>query len=298
MKNICFIINPHSGTGKYKHVEYMLQKYLDKTKYNYTIYYTKYRGHAEEIIKQVLQEQQVDVVAAVGGDGTINEVARTLINTNVAMAMVPTGSGNGLARHLKIPNSISKTIEVINKMHIEAIDTLDVNGHPCISIAGTGFDAVIAEKFDETQTRGFWSYLKFIIKTYFVYKSHTYIIESPEFPSIKKKALLVSIANSSQWGFNVKISPHASIQDGKVDICMLQKSKFFTLLGDIFLLLIGQIEKNKLVIKICSASECTIRDQDNDSQYCHIDGDPIARQKEIKIKVNPESLKVVIPTFI
>ena len=297
MKRVYFIVNPHSGKGKYKQLEDKVGQYLDNTKFQHTIFYTRHRGHAVELVSQAVQEG-ADIVVAVGGDGTINEVARTLVNTSVIMAIVPVGSGNGLAHHLHIPASLKKSIYIINQTHVETIDTISVNNHICVSMAGIGFDAIVAEQFDHTHKRGFLSYLKFILKTYFVFKPHHYIIQSPQIGSKEVKVLMISIANSSQWGYNVKISAKASLQDGKVDICAVKKPPFLTLLGRVCLLLAGQLDKLKWAEQIYKVQECVLYEKNKALQSCHIDGDPIERQETIHVKVLPDSLHIITPRII
>lgn len=295
MKKIVFIVNPHSGVGKYKNIAPLIETYLDKTKFSYTICYTKYKKHAIELTQHAITNC-VDIVVAVGGDGTINEVASTLIHTDIALAMIPVGSGNGLARHLHIPINATKAIEVLNQEFSQYIDTLIVNKKFCVSITGIGFDALVAKKFDKSmQKRGFFAYFRFIINSYFFYKQHSYVIETPE-KTIHCKALLIDIANSSQWGFNVKISPKASLQDGKADICIVKKPRLGTLFAHIFMLLIGRLHKDTIIASISQTSQCSLYEQNFNWQYCHIDGEPIERQQRIDMQVVPNSLKVIIPT--
>lgn len=297
MLKINFIVNPHSGVGRYKQIEPIVDRCLDATKFLPAIMYTRYRGHAIELATQSVRDG-ADIVVAVGGDGTINEVASALVHTQVAMALIPVGSGNGLAHHLRIPVSIEKAIKVINGAHIENIDTLLINNHVCVSMAGVGFDALVAEQYDKTHTRGFWAYLKFIINAYFVFKPHHYVIESPQTGTKEAKVLMVSVANSSQWGYNVKISSKASMQDGKADVCVVAKPPFLTLAGRVLLLLVGKLDKNRLAEQIYRVRQCDIYEKNHEPQSCHIDGDPIDRQPVIHMQVMPGSLKIVTPAVI
>ncbi len=294
MVKIRFVVNPHSGIGKYRNVEHLLSIHLDKNKFDYDVVYTQSRGHATEITKDAV-EKYYDVVVAVGGDGTIREVAVGLVGTNVALGIIPIGSGNGLARHIGIPIKPSKAVHVINQMHEDFIDTIDVNNKICVSMAGIGFDALIAKKFDTTSQRGFFPYFRFIVATFFRYKAHTIIVETPDTFIHCKNTLLVSVANSSQWGFNVKIAPKASLQDGLLDVCVMKKPSLLLLPMRIFLLLIGKLDLDKLAMHICKTSQCRIYEENESWQYCHVDGDPIGRQKYVQIVLNPKSLKVITP---
>src|SRR6185312_2179784 len=163
-KKVCFIINPVSGTGGWKGIEESIKKYLDPSLL-FVVYFTEYAGHAIELANDAAAT--CDVVAAVGGDGMMNEVARGILGTKAALAIVPTGSGNALARHLKIPLTHKGAIECINKMNTRVIDTATMNDEEFIAVCGTGYDAEVANKFAESPKRGFFTYVKIAISNYF-----------------------------------------------------------------------------------------------------------------------------------
>ena len=294
-KRIVFIVNPRAGIGHYKKVARLVKKRLDLSKYTYELMLTQYRGHGYILATQIAEENKADIIIAVGGDGTINEIARALVGKNVVLGCIPTGSGNGLAHHLKIPVRISKAIQIINKEHSLRIDTLKINDHICISIAGLGFDGLVAELFDRSSRRGFFPYVRYVTKSYSSYTPQTYFIEEKGKEKEEHEAMLVSIANSSQWGFNVKVSPEASMEDGYADICLIKKPTFFTLPFSTTALLTGNLHKDKKAIHIYRLSECTIYTEEGKTQPCHIDGDPIERQSKITIDVLPKSLQIITP---
>ena len=291
-QKVLFIINPHAGIGYYKKIYRLVGKYLDTARFDYKLVSTQHRGHGQILAKEAVLNG-TDIVIAVGGDGTINEIARVLIRTKVLFGFIPTGSGNGLARHLKMPIRISKAIKVINEQQILEIDTLEINKKVCINIAGMGFDAYIAELFDTSSRRGLFPYMYFVVRSFFSYKSKTYIVESD---GLKKEhtALMLNIANSSQWGFNVKISPEASVQDGYADICFAQKPPVYRLLSYAAKLLSGQIHQDKSAVAIYRLSKCTLYEKENEKQPFHIDGDPIERQARLEVEVLPKSLKIIV----
>lgn len=293
-KKIVFIVNPYAGMGHCQKVERLLKKRLDSVIYDYEIKRTQYRGHGEVLALEAANKG-FDIVVAVGGDGTINEIARALVGKNVVLGFISTGSGNGLAHHLHIPNRISSAIEVINNGYSQTIDTLKINNRICISIAGMGFDGQIAELFDSSSRRGFFPYLHYVIKSYISYKPQTYIVEEAEKGKQEHTAMLISVANSSQWGFNVKVSPQASMTDGCADICLIKKPLFFRLPFSTTVLLTGNLHKDKKSVLIYRLKECTIYPKDGLVQPCHIDGDPIERQNKMEIKVLPQSLQIITP---
>ena len=291
-KRIVFIVNPHAGMGYYKKVARLLKKRLNLSKYDYDLVLTQYRGHGHVLALEAAKEG-VNIIVAVGGDGTINEIARALVDKNVALGFIPTGSCNGLAHHLKIPTRISKAIQVINNGYTMPIDTLKINDHICISIAGLGFDGLVAELFAHSTRRGFFPYLNYITKSYPSYVPQTYFVEEEGKEREEHEAMLVSIANSSQWGFNVKVSPEASMEDGYADICFVKKPNFFMFPFSTTALLTGNLHKDKKNVHIYRLSECTIYTKDEIKQPCHIDGDPIEQQNKIAIKVLPKSLQII-----
>ena len=224
-KQIIFIINPVSGIGKHKIVERLAEELLDKSRFIPTIVYTNAAGHATEISRNAAADG-IDIVVAVGGDGTVNETAAGLVGTATALGIVPAGSGNGLARHLKIPMNVRRAIEVINDGKSLKIDTATINDQLFVNLAGVGFDASVAKKFAVAGKRGFSTYLRITTNSYKNYepKQYTLIIDGKV---IKRRALLISFANSSQFGNNTSIDPTASINDGYIDVCIVGKMPYW-----------------------------------------------------------------------
>ncbi|MCK6649852.1 MAG: YegS/Rv2252/BmrU family lipid kinase, partial [Bacteroidia bacterium] len=215
-KKICFIVNPVSGIGRQKVIEKLIDQLLDRTLFEYEIQYTKAAKHATELAKDAAL-RNFDIVVAVGGDGSVNETAKGLIGTKTAMAIIPAGSGNGLARHLKIPIDIKKAMEVINMGVISTVDSIRFNDETFVNVAGIGFDAHIGWEFAKFGKRGFSSYLKVIMREFPKYKARKYELEI-DGKTIYPEAFLISFANGSQWGNNAYIAPTADISDGIMDI--------------------------------------------------------------------------------
>ncbi len=290
-KKIVFIINPISGARRHKNLETLIARHLNKKKYTYDIKYTQYAGHAVHLSHEAV-EKGTDIIVAVGGDGSINEVASQMINTPSALGIIPLGSGNGLARHLGIPRFIPWAIRLINNGNITKIDTATVNDKPFISIAGLGFDAHVAKLFAKDSRRGFLTYAHIIANNYLYYKPKKYKLKFEDGKKIKTKALFVSFANSNQFGFNTAIAPNAQLKDGMLDICIVQKPKIFDLPIVANLLLLRAIDKSQYVQTIRSA-RFTISQSKN--RVVNIDGEAIKIDKKLKVKVHPLSLKIIIP---
>lgn len=247
--SVLFIINPISGTRLRSNVRHAVNRFLDKNKFDYKFKYTAFAGHAEELSRDAVQNK-TDIIVAVGGDGTINEVASQMIGSDSVLGIIPLGSGNGLARHLGIPRIMPWAIRQINKYNVTSIDTATLNGVPFISIAGVGFDAKVARLFSRSQKRGFFTYAHLITNNFIKYKPKKYIIRFEDGRTIKPRALFISFANSNQFGYNTAIAPNARLKDGKLDVCIAEKPNFFELPIVANLLLLRAIDKSQYVTTI------------------------------------------------
>jgi len=288
-KKICFIINPISGIGKKKVIEKLIEEKLNKQIFDHKIIYTEAPKHATKIAQQAAAEN-FDIVVAVGGDGSVNEIAKGLINTNTAMAIIPAGSGNGLARHLNIPLDFKMAMSIINKAKEIQIDSINFNNEIFVNVAGIGFDALIGWKFANYGKRGFSSYIKIILREFWKYKSQDYelIIDGK---SIHKKAFLISFANGSQWGNNAHIAPLANSSDGVLDIAILKNISLLSITSIVFKLFRRKLHLSSHM-EIIKIKEVIVKQT---NAIAHIDGEPIELVNTIKIKVNPLSLKVIVP---
>lgn len=290
-KHILFIVNPNAGIGGKKGIAPMIDQYLDKDKFEYNIVTSQYQGNITGLTLQAV-EDKYDIVCAVGGDGTINETARSLINTNTALAIIPCGSGNGLARHLHIPMTYSKAIELINECHTDIIDYGIVNGNPFFCTCGMGFDAFISMKFAESGKRGPITYLENVLKNSLNYNPETYDIEIDDKDIEQKsyKAFLISCANASQYGNNAYIAPLASVKDGMLDITIIEPFSIVDAPSMAIQLFNGTINKNS---KIRSFRCKKIKVHRKESGEIHYDGEPITTSADIEIEIKPKGLKCV-----
>jgi len=288
-KKILFIINPISGVGRHKTVEKLIDEKLNRIVFDYELAYTKASKHAIELSKKAVEEK-FNIVVAVGGDGSVNEVGRSLINTDAALAILPCGSGNGTARHLKIPMNLVKAMQVINQGNAIKVDTFNINHEIAINTAGIGFAAHIAHEFSKIKKRGFSNYIKIAVRDSIKYRSQSCEIEING--QIKKlNAFIIDIANGTQWGNNAVIAPDSIINDGLLDLCIVRDFPFINFPLMALRLFTHSIHHSKFV-EIIKAQEFIIR-QERD--YAHIDGEPIIIGNELKVKIDPLSLKVVVP---
>lgn len=289
MKKILFIINPISGTVSKAGIPEAIEKYLDKDKFSYDIVKTEYAGHATELSRKAAQDGY-DIVVAIGGDGTVNEVARGIVHTNTALAIIPCGSGNGLARHLFIPLNVKKSIEIINECEIHDLDYCVINDHDFFCTCGMGFDAFISFKFAEAGKRGPITYVQQILEKGLKYKPETYEVEADE-GKMKYKAFLITCANASQYGNNAYIAPQASMNDGLMDVVIMEPFDILEapqIAIDMFGKTLDKSSRIKTFrtrhLKIHRSSEGPI----------HYDGEPVMTGADIDVRVEPKGIKIVV----
>lgn len=290
-KKLLFIINPISGHHNKNNFPNLVDKYIDKDKFDYSLIFTEYAGHASELTIKAIEEDY-DYIAAVGGDGTINEIAKCLIGKKQILIIIPLGSGNGLARHLGLPFKTERLItEVINNGKVYKIDTAVMNDIPFISIAGVGFDALIADYFAKDEHRGFLTYAKLITEKYPNYKQKKYTLILDDTTTIECKPFFVTFANSSQFGYNTKISPKASVQDGLLDVCIFKKPNILEIPIMATYFLTEQIDKSHF-IDIHKAKKIKLIREEN--EVANIDGEAMPMSKDITVEINPLSLNILL----
>ena len=288
-KKVLFIINRTSGTGKYRIAEKLITENSDYKNSDYELTYTKAIGHATELSKEAVKEN-FDIVVAVGGDGSVNEIGKSLVKTKTALAILPCGSGNGTARHLKIPVDLKKAMMVIRQMKIKTIDTFCVNEKTVINIAGIGYVAHIAREFSRFGKRGFFNYIRIALRDMRKYKSQNCEIEFDE-KKLNRNVFIIDVCNGTQWGNNAVISPHAKNDDGLLDICIINDFPFYIFPVMAARLFTKSIHRSKYV-EIYRAKEFIIRQKEN---YAHLDGEPTETGNELSVKINPASLKIIVP---
>ena len=289
-KEIVFIVNPISGTHSKEFILHQIEKRLDHSLYNYTIRKTEYAGHAIEIARQAAEEKK-DIVVAIGGDGTINEIGRSLIHTDTAMGIIPCGSGNGLARHLHIPLEARGAIDVLNQGYIKTIDYGTIDSRPFFCTCGVGFDAFVSLKFADSGKRGLLTYLENTLHESLTYRPETYEIENSS-GTVRYKAFLIACANASQYGNNAYIAPQASLTDGMMDITILEPFTVLDVPALSFQLFNKTIDQNS---RIKTLKEKKITIHRTKEGVFHFDGDPAMGGKDLEVEVISKGLKVIAP---
>ena len=288
MEHITFIINPISGTHSKDDLPKRIEELLDKERYDHEIAFTQYAGHAAEIAK-ACAERGDSIVIAVGGDGTINEVARSLVHTQTALGIIPCGSGNGLARHLCIPMDITRAMNIINRGQKELFDYGVINGLPFFCTCGMGFDAFISLKFAESGKRGPITYVENVLREGLKYRPETYEIVD-ESGTSKYKAFLIACANASQYGNNAYIAPGATMKDGLMDVIIMEPFDALEapqIAADLFMKTLGNNSK----IKTFRTPHLIIRRQEPGAS--HYDGDPITTNETIDVHIEHLGITII-----
>jgi YegS/Rv2252/BmrU family lipid kinase len=289
-KQIIFIVNPISGTQNKRAILRLIDERINRDLFDYRIVRTQYAGHAVEIARQAA-EDKADLVVAIGGDGTINEIGRSLVHTDTALGIIPCGSGNGLARHLHIPMDARAAIDLINECPTLGIDYGLINQRPFFCTCGVGFDAFVSLKFADSGKRGLLTYLENTLHESLTYEPETYEIED-ETGSVKYKAFLIACANASQYGNNAYIAPQASLTDGLMDITILEPFTVLDVPSLAFQLFNRTINRNSC-IKTLRAKKIKIHRQHGG--VLHFDGDPVMDGKDIEVELIPQGLTVIAP---
>ncbi|KAA6329268.1 putative lipid kinase YegS [termite gut metagenome] len=291
-KNMLFVINPVAGTRSKKFIFNLLNRFLDKEKFSWEAIKTKRAGDAVNIANQAVREG-VDMVVAVGGDGTVNEVARSLVHTSTALGIIPYGSGNGLARHLQIPLEPQRAIEVLNGEIMDTIDYGKINGIPFFCTCGLGFDAFVSLKFSNAGRRGMLAYMEKALREYLTYQPEMYKLKTEE-QEVSYKAFLLACGNASQYGNNAYIAPHATVTDGLLDVTILEPFTIPDVPTLAFQLFNKTIDQNSLIKTFQCRKLFISREK---AGVIHFDGEPVMSHKEVEIEVVRQSLRVVVPAY-
>ncbi|MFZ4582518.1 MAG: diacylglycerol/lipid kinase family protein [Paludibacter sp.] len=288
-KKIAFIINPISGTNNKNELPNLILHELNQSVFAPEIIFTEHKEHGRELSAQFVADG-FDIVVAVGGDGTVNEIARGLINTNTSLGIIPVGSGNGLARHLAIPMNTRQAVQQLNHSESVKIDYGLVNGQPFFCTCGTGFDAYVSTEFAKSKNRGVMTYIEKMITGYFNYKSQNYHLLGNGI-DLKDKAFVITFANASQWGNNAYIAPQASVQDGMMDISIMSNFPIIAIPSIALQLFTKTIDKDLFVTTLRTNEITLFRDETGPFHY---DGEPYEEGREVNIKMINEGLNVMV----
>lgn len=290
-KKVLFIINPISGDIKKSNLSQLIPELIDQNQFEWKIAYTERAGHATHIAKEAVN-QNIDIIVAVGGDGSIHEIVQSIINTKIVLALIPLGSGNGLAYHLNIPvRNIKKALQLINTGKIIKMDTLNSNKGTIVAFAGTGFEAITARTYRHLGKRGFLAYCWATFKTVFTYKAQelTFTIDNK---TIKDKVYFFSVYNSKYLGYKIGKVALASLKDGFFRVVVVKGFPFYKMLWMPMLEVIGKMHWSKHT-NTYKAKKLSI--EITNKKDIQIDGDSFITSSNFDIEINPLSLNIIVP---
>jgi len=287
MPSVSFIVNPISGGKDKSNILSLIESVIDKRRFSYEILYTEYEGHATELARFSCSE----IVVAVGGDGTVNEVATGLIDSQKALGIVPCGSGDGLALHLGISRNPKTALEQLNQGKMVPMDYAQVNGKAFFCTMGLGFDAIVSSRFAQAGKRGLRTYIAEAVNSWMKFTPDHYLIEADGL-YWSGPATLLTVGNINQWGNNAFICPDASVSDGLLDITIIKPihSQEIPLMA--MRLMRGTIKDSLHVISLRGSHFRVIRESRGPM---HCDGEPLQLGKSLEINIIPSSLNVMVP---
>jgi diacylglycerol kinase (ATP) len=285
--NALFIINERSGAKR----KYDVAEVIRRTSHFDHEIFTCARKEDLDPIMERAERESFDVVFAVGGDGTVHEIAKRLIGRKLALGILPIGSGNGFARHIGLSADPAIALGSCRGGRIVTIDTASVNGHPFLGVMGIGFDAVIADRFAASTVRGLQTYLREGLRAFTQFKAEEYDVTVNE-TTVRRRAFVIAVANSGQYGNNARIAPLASLQDGLLDVVIVDDTHFIDAAFLIARLFSGSFHRAAGVTSL-QTTEVTIRRPS--AGPAHLDGEPITLGEELHVRVIPRSLRLLVP---
>lgn len=289
-KKALFIINPMAGVDRVKALEEAISKNLDSQKFDYEIAYTQYAKHGIEIARQAAKES-VDVVVAVGGDGSVNDVVHGLYGSETLLGILPKGSGNGLARSLKIPLKTDVAIKALNDLNITPIDVAQANETLFVSNAGVGFDTTVTEDFKHNKRRGFLTYTAIVLKNLTKYKPKKWQLQTTD-GSWESKSFMLTVANAKQLGYGFQIAPEADLQDGLLELVDIRPFPILLGAGLTLKAFLGKTHQSRYVT---TRRIREIEISHPELKIFQVDGESFQCNGKVSIKVLTQRLKVITP---
>jgi diacylglycerol kinase (ATP) len=289
MPKTCFILNPKAGPSQRHDMPALIARHFGAREVDYEIRPTEYAGHAVELAKTAAAEGFA-IVAAVGGDGTVNEVGRGLLGTETALGIIPQGSGNGLARHLKVPLGLPDALRRLAAPEFSRMDVGVINGHPFFCTAGLGFDAHVSQHFAQAGSRGLSTYLQVTLREYRSYRPVA-VQATLGGQEVTTDCYVLAFANASQYGNNAYIAPRADLRDGLLDVCLIDALPVFRAFRVSLAMALGTLPQSKAAEyfrvprgRVVAAAPIGF----------HVDGDYLGHATEFDVELMPLALAVAV----
>ncbi len=287
---VLFVINPKSGKGESENVEKLINGEAARINFEYSIYQMA-SGDEELNIKKKIASYKPDTVACIGGDGTVNLMAKLLSNTSIKLLILPAGSANGMAKELEIGNSIPEALTLLEKCVSRKIDLLKVNGNICIHLADVGLNARIVKRFEQDPNRGISTYAKYLVNELFLIKYYRFFINT-EGKEREVKAVSLTFANASKYGTGAVINPDGKLGDGKFEIVVIKPFPRVHLLSIAWKMFVGRLNNSEYV-EVISCSGAEVRSYKKTT--LQVDGEVIGKVNRIKIEMLHNALNVIVP---
>lgn len=299
MKKILFIVNPIAGPKSNKlNQDLIHNEFSDSPDFSYEIETTEYKGHGLEIIKESIQNKRPDIIVLSGGDGTISEVLPIIVNSNIPIGILPSGSGNGLAHHLKIPINKKKALQVIKTGKLTPVDIGIVENNEFgkkyfHSNFGLGYDAEVIHEYSKVKQRGFFTYLFFMFKSIITLKPSRVRIELPNFKETLKP-FVFTVANSSQYGYRIEVAPNASISDGLLDALLVKDASTLRVIQFAIFSMLKIKDRVEDAADFYTAEQISI--DFFSKTKVQIDGEPFFALGETNISIEKHAVKILTPS--
>lgn len=297
-RKFIYFVNPISGTKKKPQLLEIIKNKTSEKQIPFEILHTNAAGNYQYLNKKITDEKITDIIVC-GGDGTVNQVANALQGVEVNIGIIPMGSGNGLAFAAKIPKQVNKALEIIFTGNAAFIDSFYINKQFSCMLCGLGFDAQVAHDFAKQNKRGLATYVKQSIKNFFSAKPYTFIL-SVDGNNLTTQAFFISIANSNQFGNNFTIAPQASLQDGLLDIVVVNEMSKMKMIWNVLKQIrIGQVriyedkKYHQKEIHYFQTKKLVI--QNPQLAPLHIDGDPAVTADNFEIEIVEKAFKLIMP---
>lgn len=289
-RQIVFIVNPKAGTNIQRHIRQSVDRHLDHRMFTYGIWHTEHAGHAAELTKKACEEGY-DIVVAVGGDGSINEVASVLMHTETVLGIIPAGSGNGLAMHLGYGRDLDNAVRKLNTARVQTIDCGKLNGRPFINLAGIGFDGFVAKQMKGSNWRGFLPYFLHSVKAGLTFTPHTCTIETED-RTVTEKCFVVTVANGPMYGYNFQIAPDARLDDGLFSVVIFRDVPRWQYFAALPASLNGKLYEAGFVEHFTARR---VKISCEDRAFVHVDGESIEVAGDLEFEIIPKALRVLVP---
>ncbi|MFI5337714.1 MAG: diacylglycerol/lipid kinase family protein [Opitutales bacterium] len=287
-----FIFNPHSGHNRRNPwLRERATEFIRQQKWDATVVSTSHPRHATVLAREAV-EDGCSLVVAIGGDGTMNEVASALVGTPAIFGLIPCGSGNGLGRHLGIPGPGHGAFRTLLEGRVLAIDTGRVNSDPFFNAMGLGFEADISVRFSRLTSRGLMGYVRTGFRAFFSHEAEMLSVQHDQGTTLLS-AFTLAVMNSDQYGNNAVIAPGASVVDGRFDLIAVPRVGVPAAGGLVVRLALRNFDRSPHVTRIGSTRYVITRSKPG---WIHTDGEPRAESTRLEISILPQSLRIMVPS--